>query len=238
MAVQSSEGLLYLGFNSSGFRSGSNQKQWIRRLSLLLCFSFHTPPRHSLILHSSSPLFLSPVCRFVSSFPPPPQDLLRPSNHQREMSPLTLSTAKYGCFHQAGSLLSWLCILINILCVFAWVCGMTSYYHNSSGAFAITSVRLCVLQMWSADDLLKPKFLHELRKMASSEGWGKKEADKNRWDGKKRCVKIRRTGRVRRKTGIWEIKFMSLIEEDARRKETKRHDEMKGKKEDRKQEKR
>lgn len=147
VVVQSSEGLLYLGFNSSGFRSGSNHKQRIRRLSLVLCFFFRTPPRHSLILHSSSPLCLSAVCRFVSSFPPPPQDLLRPSNHQREMSPLTLSTAKYGCFHPAGFHLGWLCILINILCVFAWVCGMTSYYHNSGGAFAITSARLCVLQM-------------------------------------------------------------------------------------------
>lgn len=219
MAVQSSEGLLYLGFNSSGFRSGSNQKQWIHRLSLLLCFSFHTPPCHSLVLHSSSPLCLSAVCTFVSSFSPPPQDLLRPSNHQREMSPLTLSTTKYGCFHQVGSLLGWFCILINILCVFAWVCGLTTYYHNSGGAFAITSVCLCVLQMWSSDDLLKPKFLHELRKRASSKGWGKKETDKNRWDGKKRCVKIKRTGRVRRKNRHFGDKIMSLIEEDARRKE-------------------
>lgn len=67
---------------------------------------------------------------------------------------------------------------------------------------------------------------------------GGKETDKNRRDGKKRCVKIKGTGRLRRKTGIWEIKFMSLIEEDARRRETKRRDEMKGKKEDREQEKR
>lgn len=205
MAVQSSKGLLYLGFNSSAFRSGSYRKKWIRRLSLWLCFSFHTPPRHSLILQSSSPLCLSALCRFVSSFSPP-QDLLRPSNHQREMSSLTLSTAKYRCFHQVGSLFGWFCILINILCVFACVCGLTTYYHNSGGAFAITSVHLCVLQMWSAYDHLKPKFLHELRKRASSEERGKKETDKNRRDGKKRCVKIRRTERMRRKTGIWEIK--------------------------------
>lgn len=204
MAVQSLEGILYLGFNSSGFRSGSNRKQWIRRLSLLLCFSFHTPLRHSPILHSSSPLCLSSVCRFVSSFPPLPQDLLRPSNRQREMSPLTISTAKYSCFHQVGSLLGWFCIFIDILFVFAWVCGLTAYYHNSGGAFAITSVCLCVLQMWSTADLLKPKFLLQLRKRASSNGWGKKKL--TRIDEMVKRDVLKRMGRVRIKTGVWEIK--------------------------------
>lgn len=115
--------------------------------SATLCFSFHTPLRHSLILHFSSPRCLSAACRFVSSFSPPPQDLLCPSYHQREMSPLTLCTAKKGCFHQVGFLLGCFCILIKILCVFAWVCGLTTYYRNSRGALAITSARLCVLQM-------------------------------------------------------------------------------------------
>lgn len=175
--VRSSEGLLCLGFNSSDFRSGSNQKQGIRRLSLLLCFSFHTPPRHSLILHSSSPLFICSlqICQFLPSSASGFAPSLKSS--EGDVPPHSL-TAKYGCFHQVGSFLGWFCILINILCVFAWECGLTTNYHNSGGTFAITSVHVCVLQMWSADSLLKPKFLHELRKIASSEGWGKKKLTK------------------------------------------------------------
>lgn len=54
---------------------------------------------------------------------------------------------KKSLFHQVGFLLGLFCILIKILCVFAWVCGLTTYYFNSRGALAITFVRLCVLQM-------------------------------------------------------------------------------------------
>lgn len=101
---------------------------------------------------------------------------------------------KRSLFHQPGFLLGLFCILIKILCVFACVCGLTTYYFNSRGALAITFVRLCVLQMWSADDLLKPKFLHQLRKRALSEGTRKTRTDKNGGDGKKRRVKTEQGG--------------------------------------------
>lgn len=58
-----------------------------------------------------------------------------------------LQKKKKACFHQVGFLLGCFCILIKILCVFAWACGLTTYYRNSRGALAITSARLCVLQM-------------------------------------------------------------------------------------------
>lgn len=188
--------------------------------SATLCFSFHTPLRHSLILHFSSPRCLSAACRFVSSFSPPPQDLLCPSYHQREMSPLTLCTAKKGCFHQVGFLLGCFCILIKILCVFAWVCGLTTYYRNSRGALAITSARLCVLQMWSADDLLKPKFFHQLRERASSEGWGKQELTRIGEAAKRDTLKHNRE--CWEENRHWGDKITSLIEA-TKRKEKKQH---------------
>lgn len=173
--VQSSEGLLYLGFNSSGFRSGSNQRQWIRRLSHSLFFlPYAAPPL------SYSPLFFTSVficslqiCQFLLSSASGFALSLIPS--EGDVSPHSLHCKKRACFHQVGFLLGCFCILIKILCVFAWVCGLTTYYRNSRGALAITSARLCVLQMWSADDLLKPKFFHQQRERASSEGWGKQE---------------------------------------------------------------
>lgn len=67
------------------------------------------------------------------------------------------------------------------------------------------------------------------------EQWmGKKETDKNRWDGKKRCVK--ENGESEDKNRRLGDKITSLIEEYARRKEKMQHDEKKGKK-DSKQEK-
>lgn len=51
---------------------------------------------------------------------------------------------------------------------------------------------------------MKPKFLLELRKRASSDGWGKKKL--TRIDEMVKRDVLKRTGRVRRKTGVWEIK--------------------------------
>lgn len=106
---------------------------------------YATPPL------SRSPLFFTSVficslqiCRFLPSSASGFAPSLKPS--EGDVSPRSRHR-KIWLFSSAGFHLGWLCILINILCVFAWVCGMTSYYHNSGGAFAITSARLCVLQM-------------------------------------------------------------------------------------------